>query len=219
MPGNGPRELAATALFGYELAPSGVPEPPAPGEVYADDVLRADGIEVGMEILLGAARSPVTVIGFVSDVSYSGQGSLWAEPGTWREVMAANRPDVRLPDDVVPGARRASRRRRRRRATGRRDRRCHRRGVESLTITDAIEEIPGVRAAAVDVQPDHRCDDRDRGRGGGVVLRLTHRRAARPVRGAQGARRPQQHAVRRTSSPKPSSSRPWRRWSPEASRS
>ena len=28
-----------------------------------------------MEILLGAARSPVTVIGFVSDVSYSGQGS------------------------------------------------------------------------------------------------------------------------------------------------
>ena len=71
-------ELAATALFGYELAPSGVPEPPAPGEVYADDVLRADGIEVGMEILLGAARSPVTVIGFISDVSYSGQGTLWA---------------------------------------------------------------------------------------------------------------------------------------------
>ena len=33
-----------------------------------------------MEILLGPARSPVTVIGFVSDVSYSGQGSLWASP-------------------------------------------------------------------------------------------------------------------------------------------
>ncbi|HRE01981.1 MAG TPA: hypothetical protein PLV68_11830, partial [Ilumatobacteraceae bacterium] len=99
VPGNGPRDLAATALFGYELAPSGIPEPPARGEVYADNVLRADGVEVGMEILLGPAHSPVTVIGFVNDVSYSGQGSLWAEPGTWREVMAANRPDVRLPDD------------------------------------------------------------------------------------------------------------------------
>ena len=29
VPGNGPRDLAATALFGYELAPTGVPEPPA----------------------------------------------------------------------------------------------------------------------------------------------------------------------------------------------
>ena len=47
VPGSGPRELAATALFGYELAPSGVPEPPAPGEVYADDVLRADGSRSG----------------------------------------------------------------------------------------------------------------------------------------------------------------------------
>ena len=53
-----------------------------------------------MEILLGAARSPVTVIGFVSDVSYSGQGTLWAAPGTWRDVVKANRPDVQLPDDA-----------------------------------------------------------------------------------------------------------------------
>jgi putative ABC transport system permease protein len=145
VPGKGPRELAATALFGYELAPTGVPRPPAPGEVYADDVLQADGLEVGMEILLGPARSPVTVIGFVSDVSYSGQGALWAEAGTWRDVVGANRPDVQLPDDAfqalvvqadgdvdvqrladgIDGA------------TG---------ATESLTITEAIEEIPGVRA-------------------------------------------------------------------------
>jgi putative ABC transport system permease protein len=145
VPGNGPRELAATALFGYELAPSGVPEPPAPGEVYADDVLRADGIEVGMEIALGAARSPVTVIGFVTDVSYSGQGSLWAEPGTWRDVVAANRPDVQLPDDAFQAlvvqaddgvdvqqlAADIDD------ATG---------TTDSLTISEAIEEIPGVSA-------------------------------------------------------------------------
>lgn len=146
VPGQGPRELAPTVLFGYELAPSGIPDPPAPGEVYADDVLRADGVEIGMEILLGTARSPVTVIGFVSDVSYSGQGTLWAEVGTWRTVVRANRPDVQLPDgasqalvvraddgvdvqrladeiDAVSGG-----------------------GTESLTISEAIGEIPGVRA-------------------------------------------------------------------------
>ena len=144
VPGNGPRDLAATALFGYELAPVGVPAPPAPGEVYADDVLRADGVEVGMEILLGPARSPVTVIGFVSDTTYSGQGSLWADPATWRDVLTANRPDEQLGDDVfqalvvrttadadvaeVAAAIDA--------ATGD--------ATESLTITQAVDAIPGV---------------------------------------------------------------------------
>jgi putative ABC transport system permease protein len=101
VPGNGPRDLAATALFGYELPPSGVPESPGPGEVYADEVLRADGVDVGMELLLGPARSPVTVIGIVADTTYSGQGSLWGDTTTWRDVLAANRPDQQLADDVV----------------------------------------------------------------------------------------------------------------------
>jgi putative ABC transport system permease protein len=113
--------------------------------VYADDVLQADGIEVGMEILLGAARSPVTVIGFVSDVSYSGQGSLWAEPDTWRDVVAANRPDVQLPSDafqaLVVHAREGVDVQRLAdeidAATG---------TTESLTTAEAIDEIPGVRA-------------------------------------------------------------------------
>ena len=144
IPGNGPRDLAATALFGYELAPVGVPAPPPPGEVYADDVLRADGVEVGMEILLGPARSPVTVIGFVSDTTYSGQGSLWANPATWRDVLTANRPDEQLGGDVfqalvvrttaeadvteVAAAIDA--------ATGD--------ATETLTITQAVDAIPGV---------------------------------------------------------------------------
>ena len=147
VPGNGPRDLAATALFGYELAPTGVPEPPATGEVYADEVLRADGVEVGMEILLGAARTPVTVVDFVSDVSYSGQGSLWGGLDTWREVVGANRPDVQLADDAVQAvlvraddvddvdvqalADDIDD------ATG---------STSSLTIAEAIEEIPGVSA-------------------------------------------------------------------------
>ncbi|MEZ5216205.1 MAG: ABC transporter permease [Ilumatobacteraceae bacterium] len=92
IPGKGPRDLADTALFGYELAPEGVPDtPPALGQAYADEILKADGVEEGMEILLGPYRTPVTVIGFVSDTNYLGQGSLWASPETWRQVLAENR--------------------------------------------------------------------------------------------------------------------------------
>ena len=39
------------------------------------------------------------VIGFVDDVSYSGAGSLWASPATWRAVQNANRPGA----SVGPG--------------------------------------------------------------------------------------------------------------------
>lgn len=100
VPGNGPRDLANTAVWGYELAPNGVPEPPGPGEAYADEVLEADGVEVGQEILIGPARTPVTVIGWVSDTSYNGQGSLWADVDTWRTVLTDNRPDAVLADGV-----------------------------------------------------------------------------------------------------------------------
>jgi putative ABC transport system permease protein len=144
VPGRGPRDLAATALFGYELAPVGVPDPPAPEEVYADDVLRADGVAVGMELLLGPARSPVTVIGFVSDTTYSGQGSLWANPATWRDVLTANRPDQQLGDDVfqalvvrtAPDADVGDV------AAAIDDATAG--GTQSLTITQAVDAIPGV---------------------------------------------------------------------------
>ncbi|MGB3735739.1 MAG: ABC transporter permease [Ilumatobacter sp.] len=100
IPGNGPRDLANIALFGYELAPDGVPVPPSDGQVYADDVLEADGVEVGMTILLGPARTPVEVVGFVSDTSFNGQGGLWASEATWRSTLVENRPDAQLADGV-----------------------------------------------------------------------------------------------------------------------
>ena len=100
VPGNGPRDLASVALFGYEIAPSGVPDPPPDGQAYADEVLKTDGVEVGMTIELGPARTPVEIIGFVSDTSYSGQGALWASPTTWRDTLAANRPDAQVADGV-----------------------------------------------------------------------------------------------------------------------
>ena len=96
VPGNGPRDLADLAVFGYQIPPEGVGDPPPAGQAYADEVLEAAGIEIGTEVLVGPARSPVEVIGFVSDTNFSGQGSLWVSPDTWREVQNANRPDARV---------------------------------------------------------------------------------------------------------------------------
>ena len=140
VPGNGPRDLASVALFGYEIAPSGVPDPPPDGQAYADDVLKTDGVEVGMTIELGPARTPVEIIGFVSDTSYSGQGALWASPTTWRDTLAANRPGAQVADGVfqalvvqgdvddLPAVIDAA-------TDGR---------TESFTVPEAVDAIPGV---------------------------------------------------------------------------
>jgi len=101
VPGNGPRDLAAVALFGFEISPRGVPAPPAAGEAYADSTLRQDGVRVGQTILLGPSRSPITVIGFVEDTNYSGQGALWSSLETWLTVLRDNRPQENLADGTV----------------------------------------------------------------------------------------------------------------------
>jgi putative ABC transport system permease protein len=100
--GRGPRDLVPVVVFGYELAPKGLPaEVPADGEVYADESLRSEDIEEGSEILLGPARTPVTVIGFLDDSQYNGQGTLWGSLGTWQEVLQANRPGETLGEGTV----------------------------------------------------------------------------------------------------------------------
>ena len=43
VPGNDARDLADVALFGYQLPPDGVPEPPAAGEAYAAGLRNAGG--------------------------------------------------------------------------------------------------------------------------------------------------------------------------------
>lgn len=98
--GKGPRDLVPIVLFGYEAASAGLPEPPTrPGEAWADDTLKAEGVEEGDVIRVGPSRSPVKVMGFVNDTRYAGQSSLWASLGTWRQVQNANRPDA----TVAPG--------------------------------------------------------------------------------------------------------------------
>jgi putative ABC transport system permease protein len=79
-------------LIGYQLPPRGLPAPPRRGSAYADSILRAEGVERGDTLRLGPARTPVTILGFVDDTSYSGAGSLWASPATWRDVQNRNRP-------------------------------------------------------------------------------------------------------------------------------
>jgi putative ABC transport system permease protein len=100
--GRGPRDLVPVVLFGYETPPRGVPDgPPGPGRVYADRSLTSEGVAVGSTILLGPARSPVEVIGFLDDSRYSGQSTLWGSLDTWRSVLAENRPGARVGPGVV----------------------------------------------------------------------------------------------------------------------
>ena len=95
------RDLIATVVLGYELAPRGLPaDPPPRGSVIADDSLKADGVDTGDTLLLGPQRTEVTVVGFVDDARYAGQASLWASLDTWRAVLEDNRPGLD-PGDTV----------------------------------------------------------------------------------------------------------------------
>lgn len=99
--GHGPRDLVPVVLFGYELAPKGLPDAvPAYDEVYADRSLQSEGVKEGSTIRLGPARTPVRVIGFLSDSRYSGQGTLWGSLATWRSALAVNRPGERAAEGV-----------------------------------------------------------------------------------------------------------------------
>jgi len=96
------REVVGVVVFGYDLAPRGLPvEPPNDGEVIADDSLQADGYRVGDTILVGSQRSPLRITAFTNDTQYAGQASLWGSLSTWRMVTAANRPDRAVAADTV----------------------------------------------------------------------------------------------------------------------
>jgi putative ABC transport system permease protein len=144
VPGNGPRDLANVALFGYEIAPHGVPSTPADGEAYADSTLRAKGVRAGQTILVGPARTPIRIIGMVDNTSYSGEGSLWASLATWASVLQANRPQERL----APGAVQALivQTRGSAGAVARAIDAATGGNSESLTIAQAIDAVPGVTA-------------------------------------------------------------------------
>jgi putative ABC transport system permease protein len=62
-------------------------------------VLEDSGVRRGQTVLVGPARTPVRIVGIVDDVSYSGAGTLWASPTTWRLAQDQNKPNAA----VAPG--------------------------------------------------------------------------------------------------------------------
>lgn len=92
LPQADPRDLVDVAVFGYELDADRLPPPPATGSGYADSSLRDVGVADGMTILVGPQRTPVTIIGFVTDTAFDGQGTVWTSLDTWRAIQNENRP-------------------------------------------------------------------------------------------------------------------------------
>ena len=97
----GENELADVAVAGYELPPTGVPEPPPAGHAWADRRLEDAGVSIGDTLLVGPSATPIVVDGWVEDTNYLQQGALWTTLDTWRTVQNANRPDAFVPDGVV----------------------------------------------------------------------------------------------------------------------
>ena len=143
VPGNGPRDLADVAVVGYQLPPDGVPRAPAVGEGYADRVLERDGVREGQTLLVGPARTPVKIVGLVDDVSYSGSGTIWTSPATWRTVQNANKPNAAVALGVfqalvVDGTRSAG-------ELARAIDRATDGTTETVSISDAADSVGGVR--------------------------------------------------------------------------
>lgn len=88
------------AVAGYERDLAGRLTPPSPGQAWADERLRDEGVDVGDVLTVGPADVPLEVAGFVSDTSYLLQGALWVEPATWRAIQTSARPDATVRDGV-----------------------------------------------------------------------------------------------------------------------
>jgi putative ABC transport system permease protein len=139
----GEPDPADVAVFGYEAANAKVPAPPPPGQGYADRSLQDEGLQLGQTIELGTARTPVTVIGWVSGTDYNLQSGLWVDAPTWRTALNANIPDAAVapgtfqailvtPEEGTSDAQAAG------------DVEASVPAVTALTIDEAIAGVPGV---------------------------------------------------------------------------
>lgn len=100
--GAGPEGPVDLAVFGIDAGSAGtpttlvegrLPEPGETGVAAADTRLREQGVTVGSTVSVGDI--PVTVVGFVSDISYQLQPTLWTSVGDWRTMRDAVRPELR----------------------------------------------------------------------------------------------------------------------------
>lgn len=102
-PDRDPRQIIDVAVFGTELGVRAVPAGIPAGAAWADRRLQERGVAPGDTLLLGPARTPVTVTGFVDDTAYLGQAALWVGLDSFEDIVLANKPDEVLP----PGAQQA----------------------------------------------------------------------------------------------------------------
>jgi putative ABC transport system permease protein len=143
----GEDDLANLAVTGFELPVDGA-DPQvalAPDEALADRSLEAFGVDLGDTVGVGAARTPITVVGWVDDTDYLQQGGFFVQPDTWRQVLAESRPDSTLPPGTFqalvvqldPGADAASVARAIDTATDG--------ATSTLTTDEAVQALPGIR--------------------------------------------------------------------------
>jgi putative ABC transport system permease protein len=140
----GESEVADAAVIGYEGDVAGVPSPPPAGTAYADERLRAAGVDQGDMLRVGSTAVMIRVLDFVEDTNFLLQGALWVEPDTWRQVLETSRPGAAVGPDVFqtiwigvePGADPAAVAHRVDEATG---------TTETITREDAVQALPGIK--------------------------------------------------------------------------
>ena len=98
----GENDLVNLSVTAFELPVDSMPSDVqlAADQALADRSLEAFGVHVGDTVLVGSAKTPITVTGWVSDTDYLQQGGFFVQPDTWRQVLADSRPDSNLPPDT-----------------------------------------------------------------------------------------------------------------------
>src|SRR5690606_7600847 len=94
-------EPTGVGVFGYELASSVLPEPPAAGEVVADRRLaELLGAEVGDELEVGPTAERLRIAAFADDVTQNAP-TLWLGQAEWRALATVAAPATLPPEGVV----------------------------------------------------------------------------------------------------------------------
>lgn len=93
--------LQDVVVYGYELGTDVLPAPPAAGTAVVDRQLaRVADVREGDRLEVGPSALPVTVAGFVDDVS-QGAPTVWVGIETWRDVAADANPAGAPPAGTV----------------------------------------------------------------------------------------------------------------------
>jgi len=99
--------LIDVALVGHEPGRPGAPSFETPRSdidgpiAIADSSLQAQGIEIGDEIVLTGATTPITVVEYVEDSAFLLAGTLWTDLETWSQVRTEILPEVAFRGPVV----------------------------------------------------------------------------------------------------------------------